>query len=370
MRLAFIGCCLALLGACSTESAPPPLMAVDAVAISDISRATTDQLQLTGTVRARTETDLSFRVSGLVTARPAGLGSTVKAGEVLAELDAADLQSAASAAAASARSAELEAQAAASSAALAAAEEARLRGLDGAGAISALAYERARDQAAIAQQQARAATSRAQALHAQAELAANQARHARLVAPADGVVVDAQVEPGQVLQAGMPVIRFAAHGDREIEVFLPETELAAARQPASVLLTGAKTALRAELREMAAAPDPATRTYRARFRLIEQPQARPTLGSTASLKLQRAPTPQGLTVPVSAVVWRDGQSSVAVVDAASGKVTLRAVEVLQMGSEVSRVRGSLNTGELLVRSGGHALSAGQMVRVLKPKTGG
>jgi len=48
--------------------------------------------RLAGTVRARTETDLGFRVGGKLLARPAEVGSQVKAGDVVATLDDTDLR--------------------------------------------------------------------------------------------------------------------------------------------------------------------------------------------------------------------------------------------------------------------------------------
>ncbi len=44
-----------------------------------------------GVIAPRTETDLAFRVGGKVVARLVGVGDRVKAGDVIARLDAEDL---------------------------------------------------------------------------------------------------------------------------------------------------------------------------------------------------------------------------------------------------------------------------------------
>ena len=48
--------------------------------------------RLAGTIRARTETDLGFRVGGKLLARPAEVGAKVAAGDVVATLDDTDLR--------------------------------------------------------------------------------------------------------------------------------------------------------------------------------------------------------------------------------------------------------------------------------------
>lgn len=49
-------------------------------------------LTVSGTVQARTQADLAFRVGGKVIARPVEVGDHVRAGQQLAQLDPADLQ--------------------------------------------------------------------------------------------------------------------------------------------------------------------------------------------------------------------------------------------------------------------------------------
>jgi multidrug efflux pump subunit AcrA (membrane-fusion protein) len=58
---------------------------------------------LSGTVRARVEAPLAFQVGGRILARRVDAGQTVRAGQVLFELDPADLEQAVRAAEADAR---------------------------------------------------------------------------------------------------------------------------------------------------------------------------------------------------------------------------------------------------------------------------
>ena len=50
------------------------------------------RLVLSGSVQARVQADLGFRVAGKVTARPIEVGDPVRAGQLLARIDGADMQ--------------------------------------------------------------------------------------------------------------------------------------------------------------------------------------------------------------------------------------------------------------------------------------
>src|SRR5690606_33127253 len=86
-----------LLGGCSRPAAAPePVRAVKL----GTGGAQAQQAQHTyaGEVRARVESRLSFRVGGKIVQRPAEVGQRVRAGQLLAELDARDYELAAQAA--------------------------------------------------------------------------------------------------------------------------------------------------------------------------------------------------------------------------------------------------------------------------------
>ena len=82
---------LAMLAACSRqEPAPDPIRAVRTATISPQTAGGVHEYA--GEVRARTESRLGFRVGGKIVRRHADLGDSVKAGQVLAQLDPQDLR--------------------------------------------------------------------------------------------------------------------------------------------------------------------------------------------------------------------------------------------------------------------------------------
>ncbi|MEG2048759.1 MAG: biotin/lipoyl-binding protein, partial [Comamonas sp.] len=86
-----------MLSACSKkEPLPEPVRAVKLVTVGE--GAIEAAQEYSGDVRAKVESRLGFRVAGKITKREVELGQHVKAGQVLARLDARDYQLSADAA--------------------------------------------------------------------------------------------------------------------------------------------------------------------------------------------------------------------------------------------------------------------------------
>ncbi len=230
--------------------------------------------RLAGTIRARTETDLGFRIGGKLLARPAEVGAEVEAGDVVATLDDTDLRL------------QLEAAEAARSAARIALEKGevdldRVTTLEKKGWVSDQASDaRTVDVEAL----------RAQLLQAErsVELAQNALSYATLRADAAGVVTETYAEAGQVLELGQPVVRIARSGEREAVVSVPEALVGA------IAGAGAEAELWSEpghpfpvvLRELSPVADSATRTYEAHFTLPAEAKA--ALGMSATVTITPA----------------------------------------------------------------------------------
>ena len=337
------------LAACSpAETAVPPepqLVQTVAVAPAKLGLA-----RYTGVVRARTESNLGFRVGGKIYERLVDPGDHVRLGQPLMRLDRTDFTLALNAARASV-------EAARAQMIKAKADDERSRKLVGDGWTSKQTYDqnKAAADAAIAQ------FANAEA---QASQVANQAGYAELQADADGVVMEVPTEPGQVVAAGQTVIKLARDGAREAEVFLPEGSRQLAKGTASATLYAeGETTYPAKLRELSATADPATRTYRARYILSGGGEAAP-LGATVTLRL--APAEAGRTasvdVPLGALFDSGQGSAVWKVDADTKTVAAQPVSVARMSEEGAQVVSGLNPGDRIVALGAHLLKAGQTVR--------
>jgi RND family efflux transporter MFP subunit len=134
-------------------------------------------------IRARTESDLGFRVGGKLVERSVDLGQAVKPGQVLARLDAQDLQLGQ----ASAQAAEAAAR---TNLDLASANLQRFQSLYAQGFIGAAELERYQ----TAEKSARAQWDQARA---QNQVQRHQADYAVLRADAAGVITAVSAEPGR-----------------------------------------------------------------------------------------------------------------------------------------------------------------------------
>lgn len=300
---------------------------------------------LSGTVRARYETPVAFQVGGRIAARRVDAGQAVRAGQVLFELDARDLEQASQAARADSAAAE-------AALATARAELGRVRQLQAQNFLSAQALDRSE----LAE---REASTRLDAARARLAQARNALDYARLNAPTAGVLVEVSGEPGQVVATGQAVATLARAGEREVEVFFPD----AARPPASGQLIHADGApLPLRLREVSGAVDPQSRTWRARYSVLTGGDAL-ALGSVVRAVFA---TPGGndpaLSVPIAALDERgEGPRVWQVVD---GRAQPVAVELVALDAERARVRGGLKVGDKIIALGTHLLTPGMTVREL------
>lgn len=342
---------LVVLAACSKqEAAPEPVRAVRTLVVSAGSAALTHEYA--AEIRARTESRLSFRVGGKVLSRKVNLGDAVRPGQVLAQLDPQDLvlaRDAANAGLAAARANRDQSGA----------DYKRYIELHQQGFISAAELER-RDTAFKAAQ--------AQMDQARAQLSAqgNQAGYAQLVADVAGVVTAVDAEPGMVVAAGAPIVRVAVDGPRDVVFSVPEDQLArlrvAAAQPGAlkVRLWGGDSgsAGEASLREVAAATDPATRTFLVKADAGKL-DAKP--GQTATVLLALPKQASMIKLPLAAVLQQQGQTSVWVLDSASMTVKPQVVQVGGADGNEVVIAGGLSPGQEVVVAGVHVLTPGQKV---------
>ena len=318
-----------------------------------------------GEVRAREESPLSFRVGGNLVERHVDVGDHVRRGELLAVLDAGDLQ-------AQARAAQAQLVAAQAELGRARADQARLSQLAGQQLVSRSALDAANAAATAAQGQVNAA-------RANLDVARNQAGYTRLRAPRDGVIAARNAEAGQVVGAGQAVFSLAADGVREVAFAVPESAVAEVKAGQPVLVeVWSKQGERwpGKVREIAPAADPASRTYAARV-TVDAPEGALELGQSARVYLPKNGN-GALSVPLSALQRSGGAAAVFVVDPTTSTLKLQPLQLGPYGDERAPVRSGLSTDDWVVTAGGHLLRAGQKVvpvdrdnrPVLTPATSG
>jgi membrane fusion protein, multidrug efflux system len=311
-----------------------------------------------GAVRARVEADLSFRVPGKVAERRVDSGARVQRGTVLAVLDPEDAQLNLDAARASLQAAEADLW-------LAQEEERRYRDLKERGHVGQSAVDLRINTAKLAQAKLEQAKS-------QLNLAQNQSRYTRLTADSAGVVTQVFVEPGNVVAAGQPVLRFAADGEREVRIDVPEGRVATFGQPGPAaaqmfveIFNQPGKRYAAKLREINPQADPATRTHEARVTVLDADDA-VQLGATATVLLLDAGDGSTFRLPATALgaLDKDRAAVWTVVAGPDGTQVVKPVpvKVMQYLEGAAIVAGALSAKDRLVTAGVHLLVEGMPVQ--------
>ncbi len=345
------------LGACSKPvPTQEPVRAVKVISVA--VEGVQSGAEFAGDVRARVESRLGFRVPGKMTQRLVDAGQRVKAGQLLAQLDAQDFRLAGDAARA-------QVAAAATNRTLAEADYKRYKELKDQNFISGAEVER-RDATLKAAQ--------AQLEQAQAQLSSqsNQTKYTALVADVSGVVVAVEAERGQVVAAGATIFRIAQDGPRDVVFSVPEDRVVMVKlgAPVAVRSWSGGALLTGTVREVAASADPVTRTYQVKVSMAaaDGKEALP-LGATVYVSPQMfARTDlQVIKLPTSALKRDGATTAVWVLDPATMTLRSQPVEVVTADGNDAVVSGGLKPGMLVVSAGVHVLQAGQKVTLYKDR---
>lgn len=351
LTAATIGLCMISFGVWKFHSQPQAAVEdIPLVRTVAIGTANTSQSYLySGEVRGRYESQLAFQATGKIAKRNVELGSTVKAGDVLMQIDPRDLQQ-------TVNSTTAQVYAAKSQLKLTASNLHRYRQLYAQNAISRAQL----DQYENAYEVAQAGVQQAAAQQAQGS---NQLEYGLLYADKDGVVAAITAEVGQVVSAGQTVITVVQEGEREVEISIPENRIEEMRNASQLKVTFwalPQVALEGKVREIAPMADATTRTYKVRVRLIN-PSPQVKLGMTAAVSLAGSGNSQQLMLPLSAIYQTSDIPHVWVI--VNHTANLRPVQIGKFSNGHVQIVAGLTPGETIVTAGVHKLREGQTVRV-------
>lgn len=323
------------------------------------TRAPAEQtLVLPGDVQPYQEASLYARTSGYLRRWYADIGTHVQSGQLLAEIDAPEVDA--------------ELRQARSDAATASANYEIAR-------VTANRWKDMLKSNAVSRQSSEENVSTMKAK--QAMLAAANANVDRLtqlqsfenvVAPFDGVVTIRNVDTGALIDAGnggTPAALFRLAETDRLRVFVnvPQDQSAEVAPGATTQLRVAQYPGRVFTGTVArnsGAIDPGSRTLRVEVD-VNNPDGALLPGAFAEVSLPLSSAQPGLSVPANVLLFRPRGVQVAVVDA-SGVVQLRNVTLgRDFGTRVEILTG-LQGSEQIIANPGDAISAGQRVRMARP----
>ncbi len=306
--------------------------------------------EFSGEVRPRVESRLGFRVGGKIISRKVDVGTQVKRGQVLMQLDPQDLKLAQTQALASLRAAETNRD-------FALAELKRYQELREKNFVSQAIL----DSKSSAYKAADATVDSSRAVLAGQ---ANQTGYSTLEADIDGVVTAVDAEVGQVVAPGTPVVRVAKSGEKEIVIGVPEDKVDVLRKIEDVqvrLWANPNETAPGKIREVSPIADSATRTYT--FKVTIPPSmADAKLGMTAVVQFASKTAAPQIKVPLTALFHEKSATSVWVVE--NGAVKLVPVTVGGAAGNELVLNSGVKAGQQVVTAGVHLLKPGQKVKVL------
>jgi RND family efflux transporter MFP subunit len=202
----------------------------------------------------------------------------------------------------------------------------------------------------------------AQVRVAQAQLGATRAEIGRLnvVAPAGGLILERNVELGQVVGAGSPALfRLAEGGAMEVRANLSQQDLAFVRVglPATVTPVGSGQSLSGSVWQVAPVIDPQTRLGEVRIAIPYSAAIRP--GGFAEARISSGSTTAPL-LPQSAVL-SDSKGNYVYVLNARNEVERRSVQIGGADASGVTVTAGISGNEAVVLSAGPFLNPGQKV---------
>lgn len=305
---------------------------------------------LSGSLAAEREARVNAEIGGVVQGVFAEKGQPVRAGQVLARIDAAAIRDQVLSAQSAVRSAELQVTNAQRNVE-------RNATLAAAGAVAERDLEVARN--TLAGAQAQLASARAQLSSAQEQLGKTT-----INAPISGVVSDRPVSAGSVVQMGGPLFVIVDPGSMRLEASVPAAELGQVRigAPVRFTVTGYPgQTFTGTVQRINPAADPVTRQVPV---LVSIPNAQGALvsGLFAEGRVQ-SEARQGIVVPADAVDERGVQPMVVRLN--GGKAERVAVTLGVRDAETDRVEitGGVNAGDTLLVGAALGTTPGTRVTV-------
>lgn len=338
------------IGACARDDAPPAVTAEQRpVRVAPVATAPLgQQVQAVGLLAPKDEARLAFKVGGVIESIRVEEGAQVTRGQVLASLKQAEIGASVEQARQSA-------------------DKAR-RDLERAKALFA--------DGVATEEQVQDLTTAYKV--AQAALGSTEfnAQYARIVAPADGVVLRRTAEPNELVQAGQPILMVGGTG----RGWIVETALADRDIVHAAIGDAARVTFDAwpgrtfpgRITNVSSAADPQTGTFPIEVQ-VDPGDARFVTGLVAKISLEprSAQVAAATVVPLRALLEASGdRAHVFVVDPRTGTATRVAIRTGRISGDQVEVVDGLALGQQVVTDGASFLDDGEAVRVAGPVVAG
>jgi len=302
-----------------------------------------------GSVVSDQRVEVASRLNGYIREILVREGDRVRRGQVLARIDAAEVdggirqgRAAVSATEAAFRDAQIDME--------------RFQRLYERGSVSENEQRKVR----LKFETAREALNQARAGY---DTALAQRAYAEITSPVDGVVVARFKRAGDLAVPGVPLLTVESGRTLLFETFVAESQVAAIAvgKPVEVRIDGLTTPLKGTVSRVVPSGDPATRSYQVKIALPETPGLMAGMFGRAAFARGESQAP---VVPRQALVERGGLRGVFVVDG-EGRAHFRWLRIGREWPDRVEVTSGLQAGERLVAAAEPALRDGDQITPAK-----
>lgn len=186
-----------------------------------------------------------------------------------------------------------------------------------------------------------------------------------LTAPADGIVSKRYYQEGYYAKAGTPVIAIADISRLKTVIHIPEGLISGVDVGNEAVIKVPaydKKEIVGKITRIAPVADLPSHTFAAEVSIDNNQRLR--AGIFANVSLQAVPKENVLTIPLNAIVMRDDQQTVYVVNA-DGIVQRRVLNIGYTNDQVAEVVSGLTGDDLIVTEGHHKLREGSKINMEK-----
>ncbi|MDX1939384.1 MAG: efflux RND transporter periplasmic adaptor subunit [Saprospiraceae bacterium] len=329
-----------------------------------------------GVAKAQNETNLSFKVAGILSSVKVKLGDQVKKGQLIATIDPADYTIQTNQAVSQKEGAVANSKAAEAQLISAKATYDRVAQLYENNSVALSEYQQAKAALDAAKAQYDAANSQIKTTDQQLKAAGNQVSYTRLVSPMDGVITAVQVEANEVVNAGTLIAMVSSLGRPEVEVGVPEVvinKLKIGQQATIQFPSLPKQLFEAEVVEIAFASEKST-TYPVILKIMNSAdEIRPGMAAEVKFRVgtDEGKTKNEMVAPLKAIAsGTDGNYAFQLVpDQEEGVYVAKRVP-LDLGAITEDgygyiIKKGLSAGDLVAVAGLRSLYDGKKVKLLE-----
>lgn len=331
-----------MLGGCDQSGAPAAIAAhATPVGVTLAAEGSgLPALNVHGVIASRDEARLSFKVGGIIARINVEAGDSIRAGQVLAEIEATEID----------------------------AQQTQAHELDLKAARDLERGEKLYADEVLSLEQLQNLRTQRQMTAAQLRTLQFNRRYARIAAPGDGLVLNRLVAAHELVAVGQPVL-LVSSGKRGfvLRSAVADRELLSLTMglPAAISIDAAPgLPLTGKITEISRAADATTGLFPIVITL-DATALRLASGMVASARLQPRSDERLVRIPAGALVTGEGSNGKVFV-LAGGKAQSRAITVAFIDGDQLALRTGLKAGESVITEGAAYLDDGELVTSVKP----